>query len=72
MAKAPQLNPYGDDETPKKFRDFDIFLKIRILHQLTVWTFFNPDKMRERMPDHPTEGRQVDWVCCSSCLCANC
>lgn len=62
MAKAPQLNPYGEEEEPKHFREFDIFLKIRILHQLTVWTFFNPDRMRERMPDQHTESRQTEWV----------
>lgn len=62
IAKAPQLNPYGDEDEPKRFRDFDIFLKIRVLHQLTVWTFYNPDRMRERMPDQTTEARQTEWV----------
>ena len=61
-AKAPKLNPYGSDEAPKHFRDFDIFLKIRVLHQLTIWTFWNPDRMRERMPDHNNEARMIEWV----------
>ncbi|KAJ9606853.1 hypothetical protein H2200_008863 [Cladophialophora chaetospira] len=61
LAKAPHLNPYGDDEIPNRFRDFDIFTKIRILHQLTVWTFWNPDRLREKMTDAPREGDQVEW-----------
>lgn len=62
LAKAPHLNPYGAEETPKRFRDFDIVTKIRVLHQLTVWTFWNPDRIREKMPDHPREVDQLEWV----------
>ncbi|OAL32783.1 hypothetical protein AYO20_07739 [Fonsecaea nubica] len=61
LAKAPHLNPYGDAEEPKRFRDFDIFTKIRILHQLTIWTFWNPDRMREKMIEHPREADQTEW-----------
>ena len=61
-AKAPHLpNPFGYDEEPKKFRDFDIFLKLRVLHQLTVWTFWNPDRIREKMPEQ-REIDQTQWV----------
>ncbi|RMZ92059.1 hypothetical protein DV736_g694, partial [Chaetothyriales sp. CBS 134916] len=60
LAKAPHLNPYGDDEQAKKFGHFDIFLKLRVLHQLTVWTFWNPDRMRERM-DEQREHEQTAW-----------
>ncbi|RMZ83825.1 hypothetical protein DV737_g1437, partial [Chaetothyriales sp. CBS 132003] len=60
LAKAPHLNPYGDDDEPKKFRHFDIFLKLRVLHQLTVWTFWNPDRIRERM-DEQREHEQTAW-----------
>jgi hypothetical protein len=62
VAKAPHRNPYGEAEEPKRFRDFDICTKIRILHQLTVWTFWNPDRIKEKMAAHPTEKEQVDWV----------
>ncbi|OQU98480.1 hypothetical protein CLAIMM_04265 [Cladophialophora immunda] len=61
LAKAPHLNPYGDAEEPKRFRDFDIFTKIRILHQLTIWTFWNPDRIREKMTEHPREVDQTEW-----------
>ncbi|RMZ82775.1 hypothetical protein DV738_g1492, partial [Chaetothyriales sp. CBS 135597] len=60
LAKAPHLNPYGDEEEPKKFSHFDIFLKLRVLHQLTVWTFWNPDRIRERMEEQ-RENEQTAW-----------
>lgn len=60
LSKAPTQNPYGDEEEPKKFREFDIFQKIRVLHQLSVWTFWNPDRMREKMPVGDTD--QTEWV----------
>ncbi|KAL2012920.1 hypothetical protein VTN00DRAFT_445 [Thermoascus crustaceus] len=60
-AKAPHLrNPFGYDEEPKKFNDFDIFLKLRVLHQLSLWTFWNPDRMREKMPEQ-REIDQTQW-----------
>ena len=62
LSKAPDRNPYGDDEEPLKFRDFYVLTKIRFLHQLTVWTLWNPDRIRERMPDHQKESDQLDWV----------
>lgn len=65
VAKAPARSPYGDDTAPNKFRDFDIFTKIRVIHQLTVWTLWNPDRMREKMPEDK-EGDQIEWVCSRS------
>jgi len=38
----------------------DIFTKLRVLHQLSVWTLNNPDRIRERMPEKDTE--QTIWV----------
>lgn len=60
IAKAPYVNPYGTEEHPRTFRSFDIFQKIRVLHQLTVWTFWNPDRIRERMPEQK-EADQTLW-----------
>lgn len=39
----------------------DIITRLTILHQLSVWTFFNEDRMRDRMPekDHI---EQLNWV----------
>ncbi|KAL1973247.1 hypothetical protein VTN31DRAFT_5882 [Thermomyces dupontii] len=60
-AKAPHKpNPFGYDEEPKRFRDFDIFQKLRVLHQLSIWTFRNPDRIRERMPEQ-REIDQTQW-----------
>lgn len=44
-------NPFGDDEEPTKFNDLDVFTKIRVLQQLSTWTFFNETRIRERMPE---------------------
>ena len=61
-AKAPQhVNPFGYDEEPNKFRNFDVFLKLKVLHQLSLWTFWNPDRIREKMPEQ-REIDQTQWV----------
>lgn len=66
MRRAPHLpNPFGDGgeyEEPRKFSEFDVFQKLRVLHQLTVWTFANPDNIRKKMPDLK-EIEQTEWVC---------
>lgn len=61
IAKAPHSNPYGTEEQPRAFRKFDVFTKIRVLHQMTVWTFWNPDRIRERMPEQK-DAEQTSWV----------
>jgi len=58
QAKAPQRNPFGDEEEPNKFADLDVFTKIRVLHQLSIWTFNNPNPIREKM----TELDETQWV----------
>ncbi|KAF7716958.1 Uncharacterized protein PECH_000646 [Penicillium ucsense] len=60
-AKAPHLpNPFGYDETPLRFLDFDVFTKLSVLQQLSVWTFWNPDRIREKMPEKK-DLEQVEW-----------
>ncbi|CAK43880.1 hypothetical protein CBS115989_10265 [Aspergillus niger] len=60
-AKAPHIpNPFGYEEVPKRFLDFDVFLKLRVLHQLSIWTFWNPDRIREKMPEQ-RESDQTEW-----------
>lgn len=61
LAKAPERNPFGDQEAPLKFTEFDVFTKIKILHQLSVWTLNNPDRVRSQMEE--TENEQLGWVC---------
>ncbi|CAG7973452.1 unnamed protein product [Penicillium salamii] len=60
-AKAPKRpNPFGYEEEPNRFLDFDVFTKIRVLHQLTVWTFWNADRIRDKMPEKK-ESEQTEW-----------
>lgn len=61
VAKAPERNPFGIEEEPGHFIDFDIFTKLRVLHQLSVWTLNNPERIREKMEEK--EGEQTQWVC---------
>ncbi len=60
VAKAPKRNPFGTDEAPNKFSEFDVFTKICVLHQLSTWTLGNPDRIRERMAEKDVE--QTQWV----------
>lgn len=62
--RAPNVHhPYGQEEEPNKFRDFHIFTKIRVLHQLTVLTFWNPEKIRQLFPQEKEMDQFLDWVC---------
>jgi len=60
VAKAPERNPFGVEEVPNSFKDFDIFQKIRVLQQLTIWTMGNPDRIRERMEEQK-DSEQTLW-----------
>ncbi|KAL8828749.1 MAG: hypothetical protein Q9170_006470 [Blastenia crenularia] len=60
VARAPERNPYGIEETPQKFNDFNIFTKLSVLCQLTRWTFVNPDRMREKMSE-VQDFEQIQW-----------
>ncbi|MCJ1478974.1 hypothetical protein MMC13_007658 [Lambiella insularis] len=51
VAKAPSRNPFGTEDIPNAFADFDIFTKLRVLCQLSQWTLINADRMREKMPE---------------------
>ncbi|KAJ8125643.1 hypothetical protein O1611_g7995 [Lasiodiplodia mahajangana] len=60
VAKAPDLNPFGTDEIPARFHDFDALLKIRVLQQLTRWVMLHPERIREKM-DEQKPSDQTDW-----------
>ncbi|KAI0109673.1 hypothetical protein GGR51DRAFT_512377 [Nemania sp. FL0031] len=60
VAKAPDRNPFGTDEIPAKFNDFDALLKIRVLQQLTQWVMLHPERIREKM-DEQKPSDQTDW-----------
>ncbi|KAI9722255.1 MAG: hypothetical protein M1812_001727 [Candelaria pacifica] len=59
-AKAPSRNPFGEEEVPHKFADFDVFTKIGVLHQLSQWTLINSERIRERMPE-TKDTEQTQW-----------
>ncbi|KAK5201875.1 hypothetical protein LTR16_001153 [Cryomyces antarcticus] len=59
VAKAPNRNPFGEEEVPNKFNEFDVFTKIRVLHQLSTWTLGNPERIREKMAEKDAE--QTQW-----------
>ncbi|KAF2992942.1 hypothetical protein E8E13_000595 [Curvularia kusanoi] len=59
VAKAPERNPFGEEEEPNKFDDFDVFTKIRVLQQLSIWTLNNPNSIRERLA--ATDNEQTLW-----------
>ncbi|KAI4945925.1 hypothetical protein J4E91_007366 [Alternaria rosae] len=59
VAKAPARNPFGEEEEPNKFHDFDVFTKIRVLQQLSVWTLNNPNTIREKIG--ATDNEQTLW-----------
>lgn len=60
VAKAPHRNPFGVEEEPAKFVDFEVFTKIRVLQQLTQWTMGNPDRIREKMEEQK-DHEQTIW-----------
>ncbi|KAL8970888.1 MAG: hypothetical protein Q9197_003565 [Variospora fuerteventurae] len=60
VAKAPERNPFGVEETPRNFLDFDIFTKLSVLCQLSRWTFVNSDRMREKMSE-TMDLEQIQW-----------
>ncbi|KAK4987121.1 hypothetical protein LTR50_004817 [Elasticomyces elasticus] len=60
VAKAPKRNPFGEDEEPARFAEFDVFTKVRVLQQLSTWTLGNADRIREKMPERDSE--QTQWV----------
>lgn len=55
QAKAPHRNPFGEEQESKQFLDLDVFAKLRVLWQLSQWTLYNPDRIRERMPEGENE-----------------
>ncbi|KAM0322821.1 hypothetical protein ACHAQA_009162 [Verticillium albo-atrum] len=60
VAKAPAKNPFGTDEVPAKFAEFDALKKIRVLQQLTQWVMRHPDRLREKM-DETKDAEQTSW-----------
>jgi len=62
LAKAPARNPFGEEEEPQKFNEFDVYTKIKVLQQLSTWTFNNAERIRAAMPE-VKDSEQIQWVC---------
>ncbi|GAM86473.1 hypothetical protein ANO11243_044870 [Dothideomycetidae sp. 11243] len=59
LAKAPLRNPFGEEEEPNHFADFDVFTKVKVLHQLSTWTLGNAERIRAQMLEKDSE--QTQW-----------
>lgn len=66
VAKAPKRNPFGEEEEARKFAEFDIFTKVRVLQQLATWTLHNPNPLREKLDERESE--QIGWVSRQCCV----
>ncbi|KAL2263351.1 hypothetical protein VTK26DRAFT_7147 [Humicola hyalothermophila] len=60
LSKAPEKNPFGTEETPAKFAEFDVFTKIRVLQQMTQLIMMNPERLRERTEEQK-DTDQTSW-----------
>ncbi|KAK3299096.1 uncharacterized protein B0H64DRAFT_90984 [Chaetomium fimeti] len=60
LSKAPEKNPFGSAEVPAKFADFDVFTKIRVLHQMTQLIMVNPERLREKTEEQK-DTDQTNW-----------
>ncbi|KAK4165821.1 reticulocyte-binding protein 2 a [Cladorrhinum sp. PSN259] len=60
LSKAPGKNPFGTDEIPARFADFDVFTKVRVLHQMTQLIMMNPERVREKAEEQK-DSDQTNW-----------
>lgn len=55
-------NPFGTNEDPVHFNDFDVKTKIKALQTLSALTMRNPDRLRELMDATKEKSDQTYWV----------
>ncbi|KAM7197635.1 hypothetical protein V8F20_006525 [Naviculisporaceae sp. PSN 640] len=60
LAKAPNKNPFGTDEIPARFSDFDVFKKIRVLQDMTQLVMMSPERLREKCEEQK-DTEQTNW-----------
>ncbi|KND90407.1 hypothetical protein TOPH_04962 [Tolypocladium ophioglossoides CBS 100239] len=60
LTKAPDSNPFGDDDDPHKFAEFDVFAKIKVLQRLTQWTMIHPERIRDKVEEQK-DTEQASW-----------
>lgn len=59
--RKPDANPFGDEDEPIKFSALDVFTRVKVLHQLSLWIFVHPERVRDKMKDSD-EKEQLTWV----------
>ncbi|KAA8908483.1 hypothetical protein FN846DRAFT_945361 [Sphaerosporella brunnea] len=59
-SKKPYANPFGDEAEPIKFWDLDVPTRARILHQLSVWVFLHPERIRDKLKT-TSDKEQLEW-----------
>ncbi|KAK3695183.1 hypothetical protein B0T22DRAFT_488566 [Podospora appendiculata] len=60
ISKAPDKNPFGTDETPARFADFDVFKKVRVLQQMTQFIMRSSERLREKTEEQK-DMDQTNW-----------
>ncbi|KAM7192017.1 hypothetical protein V8F33_008595 [Rhypophila sp. PSN 637] len=60
VSKAPSKNPFGTDETPARFADFDVFQKIQVLQLMTQLVMLSSERLREKCEEQK-DVEQTDW-----------
>ncbi|KAI9821986.1 MAG: hypothetical protein M1826_000598 [Phylliscum demangeonii] len=58
--RLPNCNPFGSDDIPQTFANFDLPTQIQVLHQLSQWTMVHPERVRDHMTE-TKEAEQTDW-----------
>lgn len=61
--RKPGANPFGEEQEPVRFGELDVLERVRVLHQLSLWAFQNPERIRDKMKD-ADEKEQLTWVGC--------
>ncbi|KAK1688157.1 hypothetical protein BDP55DRAFT_726556 [Colletotrichum godetiae] len=60
LARSPEKNPFGTEETAAKFTDFDVLTKVQVLQQMTQWVMARPERVREKMEEQK-DIDQASW-----------
>ncbi|KAL1875305.1 hypothetical protein VTK73DRAFT_10202 [Phialemonium thermophilum] len=60
LSRAPEKNPFGTDEVPRRFADFDVITKIRVLQQMTQFIMMSPERLREKTEEQK-DIDQTNW-----------
>ncbi|KAF4123348.1 Chromosome segregation ATPase [Geosmithia morbida] len=60
LDQAPDANPFGTDDAPRRFQDFDAATKIRVLQQMTQWIMIYPERIRDKMEEQK-DVDQTTW-----------